>query len=49
MSDSVQVTESDAVDVVERALRDSRSGAVVRAYALTALLKLTSRFPSCTG
>lgn len=46
--DPLTVTESDAVDVLESVLKDVRTSTAGRAYALTALLKLTSRFPSCS-
>lgn len=42
-----QVTESDAVDVVESVLKDLRVTSTTVAFALTALLKLSSRFPDC--
>ena len=42
-----QVTESDAVDVVETVLKDSRVTPTTVAFALTALLKLSSRFADC--
>lgn len=41
------VTESEAVDVLESVLKDVRTSSAGRAYALTALLKLTSRFTTC--
>lgn len=41
------VTESDVVDVVESVLKDSRITSTTVAFALTALLKLSSRFPDC--
>lgn len=41
-----QVTESDAVDVVEVAINRHNSDLTTKAMALTALLKLSSRFPS---
>ncbi|KAG0558689.1 hypothetical protein KC19_10G046900 [Ceratodon purpureus] len=41
------VTESDVVDVVESVLKDSRVTSTTVAFALTALLKLSSRFPVC--
>eukprot|EP00249_Psilotum_nudum_P024471 c29194_g1_i5 orf=436-3120(+) len=44
----VTVTESDTVDLVERVLKDLRVSPETRAGAVTALLKLSSRFPSCT-
>jgi AP-1 complex subunit gamma-1 len=40
------VTESDAVDVIETVLKDGRTSLNTQAYALTALLKLSSRFPT---
>eukprot|EP00850_Spirogloea_muscicola_P007406 SM000037S13541 [mRNA] locus=s37:534342:540282:+ [translate_table: standard] len=43
------VTEADATDVLESVLADQRSSPAARAYALVALLKLSSRFPSCSG
>jgi AP-1 complex subunit gamma-1 len=42
------VTESDAVDVVEHALKRPASDLTTKEMALIALLKLSSRFPSCT-
>lgn len=42
-----QVTESDVVDVVESVLKDSRITSTTVAFALTTLLKLSSRFPDC--
>lgn len=44
----LQVTESDAVDVVESVLKDMRAKSTTVAFALTALLKLSSRFPECS-
>lgn len=44
----LQVTESDAVDVVESILKDTRAKSATVAFALTALLKLSSRFPECS-
>jgi AP-1 complex subunit gamma-1 len=35
------------VDVVESVLKDSRVTSATVAFALTALLKLSSRFPDC--
>ena len=43
-----QVTESDAVDVVETAIKRHSSDLTSRAMCLVALLKLSSRFPSCS-
>jgi hypothetical protein len=45
---SIQITESDAVDVIETILKDVRVTPITQAFALTALLKLSSRFPQCT-
>lgn len=44
----MQVTESDAVDVVEMVLKDLRVSPTTVAFALTSLLKLSSRFPECS-
>ena len=44
---ALQITESDAVDTVEGVLRDSRVTPTTVAFSLTALLKLSSRFPHC--
>jgi AP-1 complex subunit gamma-1 len=41
-----QVTESDAVDVIEDAITRHNSDSTTKAMALVALLKLSSRFPS---
>lgn len=43
-----QVTESDAVDVVETAIKHHTSDVTTKAMALIALLKISSRFPSCS-
>ncbi|OAY61555.1 AP-1 complex subunit gamma-2 [Manihot esculenta] len=43
------VTESDAVDVVENAMKRHSSDLTTKAMALISLLKLSSRFPSCSG
>ncbi|KAK2354888.1 AP-1 complex subunit gamma-2 [Trifolium repens] len=48
IEDPVTVTESDAVDVVEHALKRPASDLTTKEMALIALLKLSSRFPSCT-
>jgi hypothetical protein len=45
--DVFQVTESDAVDVVETVLKDIRVSPDTVAFSLTALLKLSSRFSHC--
>ena len=42
------MTESDAVDVVEIAIKRHASDLTTKAMALVALLKLSSRFPSCS-
>lgn len=42
------MTEQDVVDVLESVLKDSRSNAVVRGFALTSLLKLTSRYATAS-
>lgn len=49
VEEPITVTESDAVDVVEKVLKDPRVKPETCAIALTALLKLSSRFPLCTG
>lgn len=41
-----QVTESDIVEIVENALKDSRASSATVAFALTALLKLSIRLPN---
>jgi AP-1 complex subunit gamma-1 len=45
MPELVQVTESDAVDAVELALKRYSVDDTTRAMCLVALLKLSSRFP----
>lgn len=45
---SAQVTESDVIDVVEIALKRHSSDVTTRAMSLVALLKLSSRFPTCS-
>lgn len=42
------MTEQDVVDVLEAVLKDSRSNPVVRGFALTSLLKLTSRYSTAS-
>lgn len=42
------VTESDAVDVLETILKRSKADMTTCAMVLTALLKLSSRFPPCS-
>lgn len=44
----ITVTESDAVDVGEIAIKRHMSDITTRAMALIALLKLSCRFPSCS-
>ncbi|KAE9613398.1 putative adaptor protein complex AP-1, gamma subunit [Lupinus albus] len=48
IEDSITVTESDVVDVVEIAIKRHASDLSTKAMALVALLKLSSRFPSCS-
>ncbi|KAK6139246.1 hypothetical protein DH2020_027001 [Rehmannia glutinosa] len=46
VEDPITVTEADAVDVVETAIKRHSSDLTTRAMCLIALLKLSSRFPS---
>ncbi|KAL5720319.1 hypothetical protein ACHQM5_008396 [Ranunculus cassubicifolius] len=46
--DPLTVTESDAVDVLEASIKRHTSDIATRAISLVALLKLSSRFPSCS-
>ncbi|KAH6826751.1 Adaptor protein complex AP-1 [Perilla frutescens var. hirtella] len=46
IEDPISVTEADAVDVVETAIKSHSSDLTTRAMCLVALLKLSSRFPS---
>ncbi|KAA8529548.1 hypothetical protein F0562_033653 [Nyssa sinensis] len=46
--DPITVTESDAVDVVESAIKRHTSDLTTRAMCLIALLKLSCRFPTCS-
>uniref|UniRef100_A0A2P2ML32 AP-1 complex subunit gamma n=1 Tax=Rhizophora mucronata TaxID=61149 RepID=A0A2P2ML32_RHIMU len=46
--DPITVTESDAVDVIEIAIGHHASDLTTKAMAFVALLKLSSRFPSCS-
>ncbi|XP_054809534.1 AP-1 complex subunit gamma-2-like isoform X2 [Prosopis cineraria] len=46
IEDPITVTESDAVDVVEIAIKYHSSDLTTKAMAMVALLKLSSRFPS---
>ncbi|XP_044488303.1 AP-1 complex subunit gamma-2-like [Mangifera indica] len=48
IEDPITVTESDAVDVVESAIKHHSSDLTTKAMAMIALLKLSSRFPSCS-
>ncbi|KAL5552930.1 hypothetical protein UlMin_040331 [Ulmus minor] len=48
IEDPITVTESDAVDVAEIAIKRHTSDLTTKAMALIALLKLSSRFPSCS-
>ncbi|XP_030468889.2 AP-1 complex subunit gamma-2-like [Syzygium oleosum] len=48
VEDPITVTESDAVDVAEIAIKRHTSDLTTKAMALIALLKLSSRFPSCS-
>ncbi|KAJ0038198.1 hypothetical protein Pint_23023 [Pistacia integerrima] len=48
IEDPITVTESDAVDVVESAIRHHSLDLTTKAMAMIALLKLSSRFPSCS-
>ncbi|KAL8137754.1 hypothetical protein V2J09_003755 [Rumex salicifolius] len=46
--DPVSVTEADAVDAIEIAIKCHSSDLTVKAMCLVALLKLSSRFPACS-
>ncbi|XP_043724501.1 AP-1 complex subunit gamma-2-like isoform X3 [Telopea speciosissima] len=48
IEEPITVTESDAVDVLEIAMKRHTSDITTRAMSLIALLKLSSRFPSCS-
>ncbi|KAK4485779.1 hypothetical protein RD792_008426, partial [Penstemon davidsonii] len=48
IEDPITVTEADAVDVVEAAIKRHPLDLTTRAMCLIALLKLSSRFPSCS-
>uniref|UniRef100_A0A5B6Z6S4 AP-1 complex subunit gamma n=1 Tax=Davidia involucrata TaxID=16924 RepID=A0A5B6Z6S4_DAVIN len=48
IEDPMTVTESDAVDVVEIAIKRHTSDLTTRAMCLIALLKLSCRFPTCS-
>ncbi|CAA7393697.1 unnamed protein product [Spirodela intermedia] len=46
--ETITVAESDVIDVVEIALKRHSSDVTTRAMSLVALLKLSSRFPTCS-
>lgn len=46
IEEPITVTESDAIDVIEAAIKQHTSDLTTRAMCLMALLKLSSRFPS---
>ncbi|KAI3733533.1 hypothetical protein L6452_12976 [Arctium lappa] len=48
IEEPITVTESDAVDVVETAIKHHSLDLTTRAMCLIALLKLSSRFPCCS-
>lgn len=48
IEEPLTVTESDAVDVVETSFKNHSFDLTTRAMCLIALLKLSSRFPSCS-
>ncbi|KAI3502413.1 hypothetical protein L1887_30467 [Cichorium endivia] len=48
IEEPITVTENDAVDVVEVAIKHHKSDLTTRAMCLMALLKLSSRFPACS-
>ncbi|XP_022978311.1 AP-1 complex subunit gamma-2-like isoform X2 [Cucurbita maxima] len=48
IEDPIVVTESDAVDVAETAIKRLGSDLTTKAMGMIALLKLSSRFPSCS-
>ncbi|XP_021842869.2 AP-1 complex subunit gamma-2 [Spinacia oleracea] len=48
IEDPITVTESDAADVIEIAIKSHNSDVTTRAMSLAALLKLSSRFPGCS-
>ncbi|XP_059316551.1 AP-1 complex subunit gamma-2-like [Lycium ferocissimum] len=48
IEEPLTVTESDAVDVVETSFKSHSFDLTTRAMCLIALLKLSSRFPSCS-
>ncbi|XP_028801850.1 AP-1 complex subunit gamma-2 isoform X1 [Neltuma alba] len=48
IEDPIMVTESDAVDILEMVIKRHASDLTTKAMALIALLKLSSRFSSCS-
>ncbi|KAK6922155.1 Clathrin/coatomer adaptor, adaptin-like, N-terminal [Dillenia turbinata] len=48
IEDPITVTESDAVDIIEIAIKRHSSDLTTQAMCLIALLKLSCRFPSCS-
>ncbi|XP_021726976.1 AP-1 complex subunit gamma-2-like isoform X1 [Chenopodium quinoa] len=46
--DPITVTESDALDAIENAIKSHNSDVTTRAMCLVSLLKLSSRFPACS-
>ncbi|KAK9707352.1 hypothetical protein RND81_07G191700 [Saponaria officinalis] len=48
IEEPITVTESDAIDVIEMAIKHHNSDTTTRAMSLIALLKLSSRFPACS-
>ncbi|PWA92212.1 adaptor protein complex AP-1, gamma subunit [Artemisia annua] len=48
IEEPLSVTENDAVDVIELAIKRHTSDLTTRSMCLIALLKLSSRFPSCS-
>ncbi|MBA0878160.1 hypothetical protein Goshw_005602, partial [Gossypium schwendimanii] len=48
IEEPITVTESDAVDALEVSIKRLNSDLTTKAMALIALLKLSSRFPSCS-
>ncbi|KAK9675683.1 hypothetical protein RND81_11G023400 [Saponaria officinalis] len=48
MEDPITVTESDAIDVIEIAIKRHNTDITTNSMCLIALLKLSSRFPACS-
>ncbi|KAK0572991.1 hypothetical protein LWI29_001487 [Acer saccharum] len=48
IEEPITVTESDAADVIEVAIKSHNLDLTTKAMAMIALLKLSSRFPSCS-